>query len=94
MHNPTQGISPQALLEIANALLRQHDDYLAGVAVEAVSQQGDVLVFRGPLFWMKRGCQRQKLPRSSISLNTWRLSCLPATTCNNKKTRPKPGLYS
>ncbi|WP_273759205.1 YciN family protein [Pantoea ananatis] len=60
MHNPTQGISPQALLEIANALLRQHDDYLAGVAVEAVSQQGDVLVFRGPLFLDEGGLPTAK----------------------------------
>lgn len=50
MHNPTQPVSPEALLEIANTMLMQHDDYIAGIAADAVSQQGDVLVFRGPWF--------------------------------------------
>ncbi|QDY43653.1 DUF2498 family protein [Candidatus Pantoea soli] len=46
----TEAISHSALLEIANQLIRQHDDYFAGMEANAVIQQGDVLVFRGPWF--------------------------------------------
>lgn len=50
MQRTTQAISRQALLEKANRLLREHDDYLAGMQADEVIQQGDVLVFRGPFF--------------------------------------------
>ncbi|MCH9298557.1 YciN family protein [Pantoea allii] len=60
MHNQTQGISSQALLEIANTLLVQHDDYLADIKAYAVSQQGDVLVFRGPYFLDAQGLPTAK----------------------------------
>ncbi|WP_432414027.1 YciN family protein [Pantoea allii] len=60
MHNQTQGISSQAILEIANRLLVQHDDYLADIKADAVSQQGDVLVFRGPYFLDAQGLPTAK----------------------------------
>jgi len=50
MQRTTQAISRQALLEKATRLLREHDDYLAGMQADEVIQQGDVLVFRGPFF--------------------------------------------
>ncbi|MFV9669487.1 hypothetical protein CKF43_09820 [Pantoea graminicola] len=50
MQKTTQAISRQALLEKANALIREHDDYVAGMQADEVTQQGDVLVFRGPFF--------------------------------------------
>ncbi|MDQ1214770.1 YciN family protein [Pantoea anthophila] len=55
MQTPTQAISRQALLEKANALIKEHDDYLAGMQADDVSQQGDVLVFRGPFFLDDQG---------------------------------------
>ncbi|HAI04889.1 MULTISPECIES: DUF2498 family protein [Pantoea] len=50
MKTLTQPISRQELLEKANALIKQHDDYFAGMQADEVIQQGDVLVFRGPFF--------------------------------------------
>jgi Protein of unknown function (DUF2498). len=44
----TESISRQALLEIANQMIKQHDDYLAGMEANDVIQQGEILVFRGP----------------------------------------------
>jgi len=60
MQTPTQAISRQALLEKANALIREHDDYLAGMQADDVSQQGDVLVFRGPFFLDDQGLPTAK----------------------------------
>ena len=50
MKTLTQPISRQELLEKANALIKQYDDYFAGMQADEVIQQGDVLVFRGPFF--------------------------------------------
>lgn len=60
MQTPTQAISRQALLEKANALIKEHDDYLAGMLADDVSQQGNVLVFRGPFFLDDQGLPTAK----------------------------------
>lgn len=60
MQTPTQAISRKALLEKANALIKEHDDYLAGMQADDVSQQGDVLVFRGPFFLDDQGLPTAK----------------------------------
>ncbi|MCA1176615.1 MULTISPECIES: DUF2498 family protein [unclassified Pantoea] len=56
----TESISRQALLEIANQMIKQHDDYLAGMEVNDVIQQGEVLVFRGPWFLDEEGLPSAK----------------------------------
>ncbi|HCW99071.1 MULTISPECIES: YciN family protein [Pantoea] len=60
MQKNTQAISRQALLEKANALIREHDDYFAGLEADDVIQQGDVLVFRGPFFLDDEGLPTAK----------------------------------
>lgn len=60
MQKNTQAISRQALLEKANALIREHDDYFAGLEADDVIQQGDVLVFRGPFFLNDEGLPTAK----------------------------------
>ena len=60
MQKNTQPISRQALLEKANALIREHDDYFAGLEADDVIQQGDVLVFRGPFFLDDEGLPTAK----------------------------------
>ena len=50
MQNNTQAITPRALLEKANALIKEHDDYFAGMEATEVKQQSELLVFRGPFF--------------------------------------------
>ena len=60
MERTTQPISRQALLEKANALIREHDDYLAGMQADEVTQQAGVLVFRGPFFLDAEGLPTTK----------------------------------
>lgn len=50
MRNSTRGISRQALLNKANELIKEHDDYFAGLEATEVVQRDDLLMFRGPLF--------------------------------------------
>ncbi len=55
-----ESISHQALLEIANQLIREHDDYFVGLEANEVIQQSDVLVFRGPYFLDEKGLPTAK----------------------------------
>lgn len=55
MSLPKESISRQALLEIANQLIIQHNDYFVGLEANDVIQQGEVLVFRGPYFLDDQG---------------------------------------
>ncbi|MFY0401804.1 DUF2498 family protein [Pantoea dispersa] len=60
MSAETESISHQALLEIANQLIQQHDEYFAGMEATEVIQQGEVLVFRGPWFLDDEGLPTAK----------------------------------
>jgi hypothetical protein len=60
MSVPMESISHQALLEIANQLMTQHDNYFVGLEANDVIQQGDVLVFRGPYFLDDQGLPTSK----------------------------------
>lgn len=60
MQKKTQGITRQALLEKANMLAKEHDDYFAGLQADEVIQQGDLLVFRGPFFLDETGLPTAK----------------------------------
>ncbi|NHB95622.1 hypothetical protein C5470_03995 [Photorhabdus stackebrandtii] len=43
-------IKREQLLEKANRIIRQHEDFIQGMQVDDVVQKGDVLVFRGEFF--------------------------------------------
>ncbi|MBK4783192.1 MAG: DUF2498 family protein [Pantoea sp. Pent] len=60
MSAETESISRQTLLEIANQLIQQHDEYFAGMEATEVVQQGEVLVFRGPWFLDDEGLPTAK----------------------------------
>ena len=60
MSAETESISHQALLEIANQLIQQHDEYFTGMEASEVIQQGEVLVFRGPWFLDAEGLPTAK----------------------------------
>ncbi|QZY92008.1 YciN family protein [Pantoea dispersa] len=60
MSAETESISRQALLEIANQRIKQHDEYFAGMEATEVIQQGEVLVFRGPWFLDDEGLPTAK----------------------------------
>lgn len=63
MYSETQPIEPEALLEKANALIAQHQDYFHGLQATGVEQNGDVLVFRGDYFLDAEGLPTQKTTR-------------------------------
>ena len=50
MNNTTLPINRKALLEEANSIIRQHEDYLHGMIATDVEQKNGVLVFRGEYF--------------------------------------------
>nr|WP_001202544.1 YciN family protein [Staphylococcus aureus] len=50
MRANTLPIDRETLLQEANNLIRQHDDYLHGMIATDVEQKGSVLVFRGEFF--------------------------------------------
>lgn len=50
MKNETTPISRQMLLEEANRLIRNHEDFIHGMEATDVEQKGNVLVFRGEYF--------------------------------------------
>ncbi|AGB82674.1 Protein of unknown function (DUF2498) [Serratia sp. FGI94] len=50
MNNTTLPINRKALLEEANNIIRQHEDYLHGMVATDVEQKNGVLIFRGEYF--------------------------------------------
>ncbi|GKX52770.1 YciN family protein [Budvicia aquatica] len=60
MRNDTAPISRQALLEEANLLIKNHEDFIHGIEATDVEQKGDVLVFRGEFFLDEDGLPTRK----------------------------------
>lgn len=50
MQGITQPIGRDALLEEANRLIHEHEDYMAGIEATDVIQKNGVLVFKGEYF--------------------------------------------
>lgn len=55
-----QPISKESLLELANRIMKEHDDYLAGMLVTDVTEKAGVLVFKGEYFLDEQGLPTQK----------------------------------
>jgi len=55
MSDASQPIDRQALLELANQLIRDHDDTLAGIEATGVTQRNGVLVFSGEYYLDEQG---------------------------------------
>lgn len=55
MQQTTQPIDRQTLLAMANKLIREHEDTLAGIEATGVVQRNDVLVFSGEYFLDEQG---------------------------------------
>lgn len=60
MHNHTAPISRHALLEEANQIIKNHDDFIHGIEATSVEQKGDVLIFRGEFFLDENGLPTRK----------------------------------
>ncbi|MHC0464508.1 YciN family protein [Kosakonia cowanii] len=55
MSERSQPIDRQSLLELANQLIRDHDDTLAGIEATGVTQRNGVLVFSGEYYLDEQG---------------------------------------
>ncbi|WP_367165537.1 YciN family protein [Kosakonia cowanii] len=55
MSETSQPIDRQSLLELANQLIRAHDDTLAGIEATGVTQRNGVLVFSGEYYLDEQG---------------------------------------
>ena len=55
-----QPINKVSLLELANHIMQEHDDYLAGMAVTDVTEKSGVLVFKGEYFLDEQGLPTPK----------------------------------
>ncbi len=55
-----QSIQRQALLSIANQMIRDHEDYQPGIQADEVEQKGGILVFKGEFFFDEQGLPSAK----------------------------------
>ena len=53
-------INKASLLELANHIMKEHDDYLAGMLVTDVNEKSGVLVFKGEYFLDEQGLPTSK----------------------------------
>lgn len=60
MRESTQPIDRKSLLQEANRIIREHDDYLAGIEATGVTQQNGVLIFSGDYFLDANGLPTAK----------------------------------
>ncbi|CAJ0996852.1 YciN family protein [Sodalis praecaptivus] len=60
MHSSTIVIDRKSLLEEANRIIHDHEDYMHGMLATEVEQKGPVLVFRGDFFLDEQGIPTQK----------------------------------
>lgn len=64
-----QPIARSALLELANQMIREHDDYLAGMEAVDVEEKKGVLVFKGNYFLDQQGLPT---PRTTAVFNVFK----------------------
>ncbi|MGP3591766.1 YciN family protein [Vagococcus sp. WN89Y] len=69
MQATSQPIDRQSLLELANKLIREHDDTLAGIEATDVTQRNGVLVFSGDYFLDEQGLPT---PKSTAVFNMFK----------------------
>ncbi|WP_312978927.1 YciN family protein [Atlantibacter sp.] len=69
MQQTIQPIDKKTLLEKANALIVEHEDYIAGIVATDVEQKSGVLVFRGEYFLDEQGLPT---PKSTAVFNMFK----------------------
>lgn len=58
--NTKEPINKTALLELANKIMQEHDDFLAGMEVNDVAEKSGVLIFKGEYFLDEQGLPTAK----------------------------------
>lgn len=69
MQQTIQPIDKKTLLKKANALIVEHEDYIAGIIATDVEQKNGVLVFRGEYFLDEQGLPT---PKSTAVFNMFK----------------------
>ncbi|MFC3912427.1 DUF2498 family protein [Pseudaeromonas sharmana] len=64
-----QPITSAALLELANKMLREHEDYMSGIEAQSVEQKNGILVFKGEFFFDEQGLPS---PKSMMVFNLFK----------------------
>jgi len=72
MSNDKQEIKRADLIVLANAQLPEHEDFIAGVEVESVTEQHGVIAFKGESFLDKDGLPTAK---SMTAFNLYKWLC-------------------
>ncbi|WP_109420118.1 YciN family protein [Proteus terrae] len=60
MSTQTTPITTEMLLEKANEIICEHEDYIHGMRADSVEQKGNVLVFKGEFFLDEQGLPTAK----------------------------------
>lgn len=55
MQDPAQPIDRPSLLELANKMIREHEDTLSGIVATGVTQRNGILVFSGEYYLDEQG---------------------------------------
>ncbi len=53
-------IQRQALLTMANQMIMDHEDYMAGMRADSVEQKNGILIFKGEFFFDEQGVPSPK----------------------------------
>ena len=53
-------VTESELLDIANKIIKEHEDFIHGMRADAVTQKGDVLIFKGEFFLAEDGTPTAK----------------------------------
>ena len=69
MQQTIQPIDKKTLLEKANTLIVEHEDYISGIIATDVEQKNGVLVFRGEYFLDEQGLPT---PKSTAVFNMFK----------------------
>ena len=72
MSNDKQAINSADLIELANAQLPEHEDFIDGVMVQKVAQQHGVITFKGESFLDENGLPTAK---SMVAFNLYKWLC-------------------
>ncbi|MDD1782701.1 YciN family protein [Enterovibrio sp. ZSDZ35] len=62
-------ISAEELLNIANQMIRDHDEYLEGMHAESVEEKAGVMVFKGEYFLDENGLPT---PKTTLVFNMFK----------------------
>ncbi len=64
-------ITETALLEMANKIIKEHEDFIHGMRADSVEQKGEILVFKGSSSWPKMVLRPARPWRCSTCSSCW-----------------------